>query len=43
MFEPTGGNGQGNGKAIDYTPLWPMVPGTQKLSVTINGQRVEAE
>ncbi|MDP9243702.1 MAG: 2Fe-2S iron-sulfur cluster-binding protein, partial [Chloroflexota bacterium] len=43
MFEPTSGNGQRNGKAIDYTPLWPMVPGTRKLSVTINGQQVEAE
>ena len=27
----------------DYTPLWPMVPGTAKVSVTINGSEVQAE
>ena len=43
------GNGGGNGMAgktdhvTDYTPLWPMVPGTRKISVTINGTQVEAE
>ena len=41
---PTGnGNGSGDGKVTDYTPIWPMVPGTQKITVTINGQQVEAE
>src|SRR3990170_1153427 len=39
------GNGTGAGDAvgIDYTPIWPMVPGTRPISVTINGQQVEAE
>ena len=48
------GNGNGTGNAgngtygkndrvADYTPLWPMVPGTRRVSVTINGTRVEAE
>ena len=40
----TAGNGNGTGDgASDYTPIWPMVPGTRKISVTINGQQVEAE
>ena len=37
------GTGSGDGRITDYTPLWPMVPGTRKISVTINGQQVEAE
>ena len=37
------GNGTGDGKVTDYTPMWPMVPGTRKISVTINGTEVEAE
>jgi NADPH-dependent glutamate synthase beta subunit-like oxidoreductase/ferredoxin len=43
----TNGNGSGNGsgqlRREDYLPMWPLVPGTRKLSVTINGQQVEAE
>ena len=42
-FESANGNGSGNGRVHDYTPLWPMVPGTRKISVTINGTQVEAE
>jgi hypothetical protein len=43
-FGTTNGDGRGNGKAAhDYAPIWPMVPGTSKISVTINGQQVEAE
>ena len=37
------GNGHGSGGVEDYTPLWPMVPGTAKISVTINGSEVQAE
>ncbi|HEX2194112.1 MAG TPA: FAD-dependent oxidoreductase, partial [Candidatus Limnocylindria bacterium] len=41
------GNGTGDGRAAlrpeDYAPVWPMVPGTRKIGVTINGQQVEAE
>src|SRR5688500_20137589 len=42
------GNGNGTGASdatvgVDYTPIWPMVPGTRPISVTINGQQVEAE
>ena len=41
------GNGNGDGRSAgplsDYAPLWPMVPGTRKIAVTINGQQVEAE
>ena len=37
------GNGHGSGGVEDYTPLWPMVPGTAKVSVTINGTEVQAE
>ena len=33
----------GDGKVTDYTPIWPMVPGTREISVTINGQQVQAE
>jgi len=43
----TNGNGHRDGdgrlRPEDYTPLWPMVPETRKLSVTINGQQVQAE
>ena len=44
----TNGNGKGNGKGVplraeDYAPLWPMVPCSAKVSVTINGEQVEAE
>src|SRR5439155_27279418 len=43
----TDGNGHRDGdgrlRPEDYTPIWPMVPGTRKLTVTINGQQVEAE
>ena len=41
----TAGNGNGSRRrgGHDYTPIWPMVPGTRKISVTINGQQVEAE
>lgn len=42
-FATSNRNGNGNGKAIDYTPAWPMVPGTNKITVTINGTQVEAE
>src|ERR671917_1706134 len=44
-FVPTSGNGDGsgNGRVTDYTPIWPMVPGTRKITVTINGTQVEAE
>ncbi|HET8587525.1 MAG TPA: 2Fe-2S iron-sulfur cluster-binding protein, partial [Candidatus Limnocylindria bacterium] len=47
-FGTSNGNGHAasNGKGLrieDYTPVWPMVPGTRKISVTINGQQVEAE
>ena len=45
------GNGSGNGSGDgdtrsvvnEYTPLWPMVPGTKPLSVTLNGEQVVAE
>ena len=37
------GNGHARGKIEDYEPIWPMVPGTHKVAVTINGQQVEAE
>jgi NADPH-dependent glutamate synthase beta subunit-like oxidoreductase/formate hydrogenlyase subunit 6/NADH:ubiquinone oxidoreductase subunit I/ferredoxin len=41
------GNGTGDGAGAlrpeDYAPVWPMVPGTRKISVTINGEQVEAE
>ena len=46
------GDGNGNGKANgngqapqleDYAPIWPVVPGTRSLSVTINGRQVQAE
>src|SRR3990170_1471356 len=38
------GNGTGGGKAAaDYAPIWPMVPGTRPITVTINGQQVQAE
>src|ERR671910_759868 len=41
----TGGNGTGgaDSRITDYTPIWPMVPGTRKISVTINGEQMEAE
>jgi len=42
MSFATNGNGNGKGAPLrpeDYTPIWPMVPGTRKISVTINGQR----
>ncbi|MEO6059184.1 MAG: 2Fe-2S iron-sulfur cluster-binding protein, partial [Candidatus Limnocylindria bacterium] len=44
----TNGNPKGNGKGVplraeDYAPLWPMVPGSAKVSVTIDGEQVEAE
>ena len=42
----TNGNGNGKGAPLrpeDYTPIWPMVPGTRKIAVTINGAQVEAE
>ena len=29
------GDGRGAGPLSDYAPLWPMVPGTRKISVTI--------
>jgi formate dehydrogenase major subunit len=38
-----GSNGHGPGSLNDYAPLWPMVPGTRKVAVTINGQHVEVE
>ncbi|RPH35216.1 MAG: hypothetical protein EHM90_04685, partial [Chloroflexi bacterium] len=41
------GNGNGNGKAAehleDYAPIWPVVPGTRPVTVTINGRQVQAE
>ena len=37
------GNGAGDGKATDYTPIWPMVPGTREIGVTINGQKLQVE
>jgi formate dehydrogenase major subunit len=37
------GHGVGAGKIVDYAPIWPMVPGTRKISVTINGEQVQAE
>jgi len=46
MSFATNGNGNGRGGPLrpeDYTPIWPMVPGTRKISVTINGQEVQAE
>ena len=43
-FGTTNGNGSaGNGKATDYTPIWPMVPGTREICVTINGQQLQVE
>ena len=34
------GDGSGNGGVLgpfeDYAPIWPVVPGTRKLTVTIN-------
>ena len=45
-FGTTNGNGNGDGsdgKVHDYTPIWPMVPGTREIGVTINGQQVEVE
>ena len=46
MSFATNGNGNGKGAPLrpeDYTPIWPMVPGTRKITVTINGQEVQAE
>jgi NADPH-dependent glutamate synthase beta subunit-like oxidoreductase/formate hydrogenlyase subunit 6/NADH:ubiquinone oxidoreductase subunit I/ferredoxin len=37
------GDGAGTLRAEDYAPIWPMVPGTRKIAVTINGREVEAE
>jgi formate dehydrogenase major subunit len=41
------GNGKGNGQAAgqleDYAPIWPVVPGTRPVTVTINGRQVRAE
>src|ERR687895_2711264 len=37
------GDGRGAGQLADYPPLWPMVPGTRPISVTINGQQMQAE
>ncbi len=39
------GNGtSGNGKdTADYTPIWPMVPGTREIGVTINGRQLQVE
>jgi formate dehydrogenase major subunit len=39
----TNGDGSGNGKAADFTPIWPMVPGTREIGVTINGQELQVE
>src|SRR4026208_911072 len=46
MSFATNGNGNGKGAPLrpeDYTPIWPMVPGTRKITVTINGQEGQAE
>src|SRR5258706_7047857 len=46
MSFATNGNGNGKGAPLrpeDYVPIWRMVPGTRKISVTINGQEVQAE
>jgi ferredoxin len=51
MSFTTDGHGNGNGsgggagalRPEDYAPVWPMVPGTRKIGVTINGEQVEAE
>src|SRR3990170_7120943 len=43
------GNGKGNGRGTgpgrleDYAPIWPVVPGTRKVNVTLNGRQVQAE
>ncbi len=43
-FGTTNGNGSaGDAMARDYTPLWPMVPGTREIGVTINGQQLQVE
>ena len=44
----TNGHGAGNGSAgdgpsADYTPIWPMVPGTREIGVTINGKELQVE
>ena len=43
--QPAGnGNGSSDGGGIgDYTPIWPMVPGTQEIGVTINGRQLQVE
>ena len=37
------GKGGGTGRLEDYAPIWPVVPGTKAISVTINGRQVQAE
>ena len=42
----TAGNGNGSsgeGRVDDYAPIWPMVPGTREIGVTINGQELQVE
>src|SRR6266545_1654618 len=47
MSFATNGNGHRDGdghlRPEDYTPIWPMVPGTRKITFTVNGTQVEAE
>src|SRR5918999_5142313 len=49
MFLNRDGNGRGDGdgraaaRIEDYTPIWPMVPGTAPVQVTINGEQVDVE